>query len=193
MLHSTEKYDSYSQTSSSQGFDNPQLGYYRLQAGQTQTVSTSGSGTKAIGKMARLTYTFNDKYALTGTFRRDGYSAFSANKKYGNFPSVGVNWNIHKESFMKNLSFLDALAIRGSYGTNGNQSIKPYSTLSKISNNYYLYQGDANYTMTEYISTLGNDNLGWESRTGVNLGLDFSVLKDRISGSVDVYSTRTND
>jgi len=193
LLYSTEKYDSYSQSSSSQGFDNPQLGYYRLQAGQTQTLSTSGSGTKAIGKMARLTYTFNDKYALTGTFRRDGFSAFSANKKYGNFPSVGANWNIHKESFMKNLSFIDALAIRGSYGTNGNQSINPYSTLSKISNSYYLYQGDANYTMTEYISALGNDNLGWESRTGVNLGLDFSVLKDRISGSVDVYSTRTND
>ena len=193
LLYSTETYDSFSQSSSSKGFDNAQLGVYRLQAGQTPTVSSGGSGTKAIGQMARLTYTFNDKYALTGTYRRDGYSAFSANKKYGDFPSVGVNWNISKESFMKKLAFINVLTFRGSYGTNGNQSIAPYSTLSKVGNNYYYYTGDTNYTMTEYISTLGNDNLGWESRTGYNIGIDFSVLKNRLTGSIDMYATKTND
>jgi TonB-linked SusC/RagA family outer membrane protein len=193
LLYSTEKYNGFNQSSSSKGFDNPQLGVYRLQAGQTPTVSTGGSETKAVGQMARLTYTFNDKYGITGTYRRDGYSAFSANKKYGDFPSVGVNWNIYKESFMKNISFLDVLTFRGSYGTNGNQSISPYSTLAKVGNSYYYYQGDTNYTMTEYISALGNDNLGWESRTGYNVGIDFSVLKHRISGSIDMYSTKTND
>jgi TonB-dependent starch-binding outer membrane protein SusC len=193
LLYSTEKYNYYSQSSQSKGFDNSQLGTWRLQAGQTPTVSSGGGNTKAIGQMARLTYTFNGKYSLTGTFRRDGYSAFSANKKYGDFPSVGMNWNISKESFMKRIGFVDALAIRASYGTNGNQSISPYSTLAKVGNNYYIFQGDNTYTMTEYISSLGNDNLGWESRTGYNLGIDFSVLKNRISGSIDGYATKTND
>ncbi len=193
LLYSTEKYSYFSQSSNAKGYDNPQLGTYRLQAGQTATVSSGGGDTKSIGQMARLTYTFNDKYAITGTFRRDGFSAFSANKKYGDFPSVGVNWNISKESFMKKVSFIDALSIRGSYGTNGNQSIAAYSTLSKVANDYYFFQGDNNYTQTEYISTLGNQNLGWESRTGFNAGVDFSVLKGRISGSVDLYATKTNN
>lgn len=193
LLYSTENYNSFNQSSSSKGFDNPQLGVYRLQAGQTPTVSSGCVETKGIGQMARLTYTFNDKYGITGTYRRDGYSAFSANKKYGDFPSVGVNWNIYKESFMKKISFIDVLTIRGSYGTNGNQSIAPYSTLSLIGNSYYYYQGDASYTMTQRISSLGNADLGWESRTGLNFGFDFSLLKHRLTGSVDMYATKTND
>jgi hypothetical protein len=90
-----------------------------------------------------------------GTIRHDGYSAFSANHKYGNFSSVGVNWNISKEKFMENSSIFNSLALRASYGTNGNQSIAPYSTLSKISNGYYYYQGDANYTYTQAVGSLG--------------------------------------
>jgi hypothetical protein len=131
------------------------------------------------------------KYSVTGTIRHDGYSAFSANHKYGNFSSVGVNWNITKEKFMENSSIFNSLALRASYGTNGNQSIAPYSTLSKISNGYYYYQGDANYTYTQSVSSLGNDDLVWESTTGLNFGLDFSILKNRLSGSIDGYATRT--
>ena len=193
LLHSDQKTQAYGESLSASGFDNDQLGTYRLQAGAIQSVSTSGSETQSIGQMARLTYTYGGKYSVTGTIRHDGYSAFSANHKYGNFSSVGVNWNISKEKFMENSSIFNSLALRASYGTNGNQSIAPYSTLSKISNGYYYYQGDANYTYTQSVSSLGNDDLVWESTTGLNFGLDFSILKNRLSGSIDGYATRTNN
>ncbi|HTE25703.1 SusC/RagA family TonB-linked outer membrane protein [Flavitalea sp.] len=193
LLHSNQKNETYGQGASATGFDNDQLGTNRLSAGAIQAVSTSAAENESVGQMARLTYTYNDKYSLTGTVRRDGYSAFSANHKYGNFSSLGANWNITKEKFMENLKFFNFLALRASYGTNGNQSITPYSTLSRISNGYYFYQGDANYTYTQSISTLGNEDLVWESTTGLNFGLDFEILNKRISGSIDAYSTKTNN
>jgi TonB-dependent starch-binding outer membrane protein SusC len=193
LLHSDQKTDSYGESLSASGFDNDQLGTYRLSAGAIQAVSTSGSQTTSIGQMARLTYTYDGKYSATGTIRHDGYSAFSNNHKYGNFSSVGANWNISKEKFMQNVKLFNSLALRASYGTNGNQSIAPYSTLSKITNGYYYYQGDANYTYTQSVGSLGNDDLVWESTTGLNFGLDFSILKNRLSGSIDGYATRTNN
>lgn len=193
LLHSSQKAESYGQGASASGFDNDQLGTYRLSAGAIQNVSTSGGENEGIGQMARLTYSYGDKYALTGTVRRDGYSAFSANHKYGTFGSVGANWNVAQEKFLENSALFSALALRVSYGTNGNQSIAPYSTLSSISNGYYFYQGDPNYTYAQYVGSLGNNDLVWESTTGLNTGIDFGILKNRISGSIDGYLTRTNN
>src|SRR3546814_18687537 len=76
------------------GFENQALGYYGLKNGEVQEVTTSGIETNSLGQMARLTYTFSDKYTVTGTLRRDGYSEFTKNKKWGTFPSVGANWNL---------------------------------------------------------------------------------------------------
>ncbi|WP_270088189.1 SusC/RagA family TonB-linked outer membrane protein [Sphingobacterium sp. SYP-B4668] len=193
LLHSSQKAQSYGQVSSASGFDNDQLGTYRLSAGAIQNASSSGGENEGIGQMARLTYSYDDRYTLTGTVRRDGYSAFSANHKYGTFGSVGANWNIAREKFMEDTNLFSALALRASYGTNGNQSIAPYSTLSKISNGYYFYQGDANYTYAQYVGSLGNDDLVWESTTGLNGGIDFGILAGRISGSIDGYLTHTNN
>ena len=193
LLHSTQKNVLYGQTASATGFDNDQLGTYRLQAGSVQSLSTSGGENESIGQMARLTYSYKNKYAITGTIRHDGFSAFSANHKYGDFSSVGVNWSIGQEKFMEKLPVFNALALRASYGTNGNQSIQPYNTLSKISNGYYYYQGDPSYTLTQSIGTIGNDDLVWESTTGLNFGIDFEIFKRRISGSIDGYFTRTNN
>jgi TonB-linked SusC/RagA family outer membrane protein len=193
LLYSNQKNTSTGQTSSAQGFDNDVLGYNRLQAGAIQSVSTSASDSEQLGQMARLTYGYDGRYAVTGTFRRDGYSANSENNKYANFGSVGLNWTISNESFMKNVSWVNNLALRGSYGSNGNQTIAPYQTLSKIGNGYYYYQGDAGYTYTHGISKLGNDALLWESIVGFNGGLDFGILKNRLSGSLDVYSNKTHD
>lgn len=193
LLYSSQKNTNNGQVQSAQGFDNDILGYNRLQAGAIQSVSTSASQSEQLGRMARLTYSFDRRYSVTGTFRRDGFSAFSANHKYANFGSIGTNWTISNESFMKKVSWIDNLALRASYGSNGNQTISPYQTLSKMGNSYYYYQGDAGYTYTQAISGLGNDNLLWESIVGFNGGIDFSVLKNRISGSVDVYSNKTKN
>lgn len=193
LLYSDQKNRSIGQTQSAQGFDNDQLGYNRLQAGAIQSVSSSAAQSEQLGQMARLTYGYDRRYSVTGTFRRDGFSAFSKNNKYANFGSVGVNWSISNEGFMKNLTSVNSLALRASYGSNGNQTISPYQTLSKVGNSYYYYQGDTGYTYTQGITGLGNENLLWESIVGFNGGVDFSVLKNRISGSIDVYSSKTHN
>ena len=109
------------------------------------------------------------------------------------FPSVSANWNVTNEKFMDNVSYLNNLALRVSYGSNGNQAIAPYGTLARITNGRYYYQGGASYAFTEQVSSLGNDDLKWESVAGLNLGLDFSVLNKRVSGSVDWYSKHTKN
>lgn len=193
LLYSREHSAWESLTGYAEGFDNTVLRSYKLENGKTQTVDTGGGETYGIGLMARGTYTYNFKYSITGTVRRDGYSAFSKNKKWGVFPSVGVNWNISREGFMQNLKNLNNLTVRASYGTNGNQSISAYSTLAKMGTDKYIFYGDPSYTVTQYISTLANDDLGWESTTGLNFGTDFTFFKGRLSGAVDIYKTKTND
>jgi TonB-linked SusC/RagA family outer membrane protein len=193
LLYSTEDFTSLTENTHGEGYDNTALGIYGLGKASTQTVSTGSSETSAVGEMARVTYGYDNRYTLTGTVRRDGYSAFSENNKYAVFPSVGANWNITNEQFMDGAKYLDNLALRVSYGTNGNQAIAPYSTLARISNGRYYYQGGSNYTFTQQISTLGNDDLKWESVAGLNLGVDFAILKRRIGGSIDVYSKHTKN
>ena len=174
-------------------FDNTVLGHYKLEDGKVQTVSTGGGESGAIGLMARATYTFDNRYSFTGTVRRDGYSAFSINKKWGTFASGGFNWNISNEAFMKNVKFVDNLNLRLSYGSNGNQSISPYTTLAKVGTDKYIYAGDDTYSITQYISSFALNNLGWEKTTGFNAGVDFSVLGNRLSGSIDAYVKNTTD
>jgi len=192
LLYSTEDYKLNSQSSHGEGFNDVSLGVYGLSKGQTQTVSTGGTQTAATGEMGRLTYGYKNRYTLTGTIRRDGYSAFSENHKYGVFSSVGANWQLNKEKFLGDVSQINNLALRASYGTNGNQSISPYGTLSRMGNSFYYYNGTS-FVTTEYVNNLGNSDLKWEYTKGVNLGLDFSILKNRISGSIDWYSKNTQN
>lgn len=174
-------------------FDNTILNHNKLENGKKQTATTGAGESGAIGMMARATYTYDGRYSLTGTVRRDGYSAFSVNKKWGTFSSVGVNWNLSSESFLKNVDVINNLSVRASYGSNGNQSIDPYSTLATVGSSKYIFAGDPSYSIGQYISSFALDNLGWETTTGFNFGLDFSVLNDRLSGSIDGYSTNTTD
>lgn len=193
LLQTSQKNNSYGQYAEASGFDNDQLGTYRLQAGAIQTITTRGAKNENTGEMARLTYSYNKKYSFTGTIRKDGFSAFSANHKYVDNSSLGINWNVAGEKFMQKATWVNNLAARLSYGTNGNLSIDPYSTLSKISNGYYYYQGDGSYTYTQSVSTLGNDDLRPETLTGLNGGVDFSFFNNRFSGSIDGYLTKTNN
>ncbi|QOD61819.1 SusC/RagA family TonB-linked outer membrane protein [Polaribacter haliotis] len=193
LLHSKESTKYESVNASGSGFDNSVLGDYKLEDAQNQSVSTGGGEYGGVGQMARLNYTYDDKYSLTGTFRRDGFSGFSKNKKYGNFYSVGANWNIYKESFLNNSNVLSALSLKASYGSTGNQAINPYQTLAKVATSKFVYAGDNSYTVTQRISSLAQNNLGWEKTTGLNLRLDFGFFNDRISGYVEGYKTQTND
>lgn len=131
LLYSRERRTWDDMTSYAENFDNTVLGDNKLEDGKKQTVNTGAGESGAIAWMARGTYTFDGRYSLTGTVRRDGCSAFSINRKWATFASGGLNWNITNESFMKDVKAIDNLALRVSYGSNGNQSIDSYSTLAK--------------------------------------------------------------
>ena len=191
LLYSWEESSYENLFGSAKQFDNDVLLDYKLENGLIQNVNTGGGESGSIGQMARANYTYDQKYGITGTVRRDGFSAFSKNKKWGVFPSAAVIWNISKENFMDNVSVINDLALRVSYGKNGNQSIAPYSTLAKVGTGKYLYDGDASYSITQAITSFATDDLSWEETTGINIGINFAMLDKRLSGSIDVYKSNT--
>ncbi len=191
-LYSAQKNSSFSSTSNASGFINDGLGFNNTNAAATQTNGSNSSQYTLNSQMGRLNYSYAGKYLLTATVRRDGYSAFGAlTDKYGTFPSFAAGWNINREGFMKNIREINALKLRVSYGTTGNSAINPYGTQTSQTVVQYVYN---NTTATGLIAgNLGNANLKWESTTATNLAVDFSILNNRIGGTVEYYHTNTND
>lgn len=141
--------------------------------------------------MARINYDYNDKYLLTATMRRDGSSRFGENTKYGNFPGVAVGWNISNEAFLKQISWIDLLKLRAGWGKVGNQGVAPYQTQGLLSRTAYAWGSTAAYGYRP--NTIGNPDLKWETSATANIGLDFSFLRGKIQGSLELYETNTTD
>ena len=127
------------------------------------------------------------------TVRRDGYSAFGSDRKYGTFPSVGLGWALSQEQFMKNISWLDFLKLRLSWGQNGNRGISSYESLSTMDLARYVFGDGGNTSVGLYPTSMANPLLGWETSQSYNLGLDFTLFNNRLSGNIDLYSTKTTD
>jgi iron complex outermembrane receptor protein len=148
-----------------------------------------------ISFFGRLNYTFKNKYLLTATIRDDGSSKFSSSNRWGLFPSLAFAWNIKEESFLKNSSLFDALKLRLGYGVTGQQDVgNDYPYLAR----YTFGQPNAQTQFGNgFITTIrpeGYDvNLKWEQTTTYNAGLDFGILKDRITGTAEVYYRPTKD
>jgi TonB-linked SusC/RagA family outer membrane protein len=165
---------------------------YNLGASSTQLGVGSNLIQWAINSyMARINYDYNDKYLLTMTIRRDGSSRFGENSKYGNFPGVAVGWNISNEAFMKGIAWVDLLKLRAGWGKVGNQGLAPYQTQSILQRTAYAWGTSAAYGYRP--STLENPDLKWENSATANVGIDFSVLKGKIQGSLELYVTNTKD
>lgn len=174
----------------SQGFPNDVLTWYQANVGNLIEPSYEYEDFSIISSMLRINYGYDSRYLLTLTARRDGYSGFGSDTKWGNFPSVALGWNIANEDFMASSSVASTLKLRLSYGQNGNQAVDPYETLARLSERSYL---DGSTTAPGYIpSKLGNPLLGWESTTSFNAGIDYGFLEDRIQGSLDVYESMTD-
>ncbi len=141
--------------------------------------------------MARLMYSYDNRYFITGTLRSDGSSRLSDGNKWVTYPAVSGGWNISNESFMKNVSWVNSLKLRAGYGQTSNQAIDPYATLGAMSTRPYNF-GSTNATGV-YVTELPNPNLGWEYSTTMNYGIDFGFLNNRISGTVEYYDTQTKD
>lgn len=180
-------------TLSVQGIPAPSQLYHRLgDASQITGANTQLVEWALLSYMARVNYTFKDKFLLTGTVRADGSSRFGENNKFGYFPSVALGWNMHQEDFLKNSTKIDQLKLRTSYGAIGNQAINPYQTQALLGRTAYAW--DVNTAAFGYRpNTIGNPDLRWETSTTFNSGVDFSFFKGRILGSLEYYITNTSD
>lgn len=173
-----------------EGFDNPGLGYNNVGLAEISKISSSAWEENSLAFMARVNYSFKSRYMVTGTVRRDGYSGFSADNKWATFPSLSLAWVFSEEEGLKDLGDYYA-KLRLSYGMNGNQGVGRYSSLSRMATSYYVY--DKSTAIGLYPSTLGNSGLTWETTESYNLGLDYGFYNNRLSGSIDVYTSKTRD
>ena len=190
-LYSSQSYDTESQRLVGKNFPNDVLTNFQMNTAALLTPTASYAKQNLLSQMLRLNYSYDSRYLLTLTARRDGYSGFGADTKYGVFPSVAVGWNIANEAFMKPVAAVNLLKLRASYGLNGNQAVSPYQSLATLGTNSYL---NGSLILPGYTpSRLGNSGLGWESTRSGNVGLDFGLFNNRLQGSVDVYNKQTSD
>jgi TonB-linked SusC/RagA family outer membrane protein len=176
-------------------FPSDVLTYYQPDKAQSTQLNATYRKSTHLSQMFRANYSFDSRYLFTFTVRRDGYSAFGENKKFGVFPSFAFGWNITNESFVKSvdkLKFINNLKLRLSYGANGNEAISPYSTLPSLSSRDYLTT-DFKPAFGFYPQKLGNPVLGWETTRSLNTGLDFALWNNRISGLLEMYWSTTTD
>lgn len=190
-LYSAQKDENFTSQLDANSFVNDNLDFYNMKAAQVQKTTTSYTGSMLLSQMFRINYNYDSRYLLTATIRRDGYSGFGPDNKYGVFPSVAVGWNIHNEKFMAQLPLISQLKLRASYGTSGNQAVGSYRTLSRLATTNYVFDGVTAVGVVPDI--LGNSKLKWETTSGLNLGIDFALWNNRLSGSIETYSTRTYD
>lgn len=191
-LYSAQQYTEKFHDVSATGFPGDYMSYYQSKYGSTCLPGDTYTRTSSISQMLRINYSYMSKYLLTLTARRDGFSAFGANTKFGIFPSAAIGWNIEQENFMKDVDWLDRLKMRLSYGSNGNQAISAYSSLPTMYNENYL--NDKKETQVGYYpGKLADPTLSWETTNSFNLGFDFSFFKGRILGSLDMFYSRTHD
>ncbi len=145
----------------------------------------------------RINYDYNDKYLFMVSLRRDGSSKFAPGNRYGVFPAISAAWRVTGESFAKDINWLDELKIRTSYGISGNDQIGPYSWQGKLSYGGTYVYGPAGQTTGAAIianpSSLENPKLKWETNEQYNLGIDLSIIKNRIGLTADYFVKNTRD
>ena len=174
------------------GIPAPSQLYHRLgDASQITSANTNLVEWALLSYMARVNYDYKGKFLLTASARADGSSRFGENNKFGFFPSAALGWNLHQEEFLKNSSFVDQLKFRVSYGSIGNQAITPYQTQALLGRTSYAWDNTAAFGYRP--NTIGNPDLRWESSSTFNTGFDFSILKNKIFGSIEYYITNTSD
>ncbi|MDO4984969.1 MAG: TonB-dependent receptor [Prevotella sp.] len=177
------------------------LGFHYISGANKEQSSFSTNDTHytAAAYLGRIFYGFMDRYMLTATVRRDGYSAFGQNNPWANFWSLGASWVLSEEKFAQDWKWLDMAKLRLSYGTNGNRSLADtYLALSNLANGglyaYYKYGSTSQEVLNALsVDRLGNPNLEWEKTSSWNFGIDFAVLNKRLSGSIDIYHKKTHD
>ena len=190
-LYSAEETNNVSTSQSASKFANDALTTLN-NATSTVTASSTGELKRTLESyLARVQYDYKDKYLLNASIRRDGSSKFGSKVKWGNFPAVGVGWNVAQESFMTKLTWISQLKLRASYGYNGNNDIKDYLAYGGIGAANYSFGGTL---INGYVpSSISNQSLHWEKTRSANYGVDLGLFNNRISLSADYYDKLTTD
>jgi len=168
--------------------------WYNLQSNANSAAGgygTSYSRSSLLSYMLRINYAYLDRYLLTLTGRRDGASVLAEGHKWTSFPSVALAWKLDKEKFLESIRFLDQLKLRYGWGIAGNAAVSPYTTQGAIGTAVYVF----NETIASGYksSVMPNHSLGWEKTAQHNLGIDFSLLRGKLGGSIEVYKATTSD
>lgn len=196
LLQNAEKYQSwYDQMYRQRFLPSDVLGYHRMQAASEDLeLESDDQVSTADALMARLNYTLMEKYNITASVRRDGYSAFGQLHPRATFWSVAGGWTISEESFF-GADWVDNLKLRLSYGTNGNRGVDRYDAFARLATGKFVMITDnvPGYVSQLYSDRMANPQLKWEGTEAYNLGVDFSVFDGTLRGNVEVYHMITED
>ncbi|MBQ8990291.1 MAG: TonB-dependent receptor [Prevotella sp.] len=206
LLHSASKYNHESGSMSSENIYMSTFLWNNLgdvdvtESANKAGMSTGLSENSLMSYMARVNYSYKERYLLTVSGRWDGSSVLAEGHKWAFFPSFALGWRMEQESFLKDVNWLDQLKLRFGIGTTGNSSVSAYGTLGTIQSFYMPFStGNGRILVTNepfYTNSqvrMANKDLGWEKTTQYNLGIDFSFFRGRINGAIDVYTSRTKD
>jgi len=192
LLYSIEQNNTESQGARGDNLPSETFRYYNLDAASlVNNINSNTSDWALRSYMARLNYTFLDKYLLTLTTRVDGSSRLAEGNKYATFPSVALGWRVLDDATNQKFGPLNSLKLRGSYGTTGNTSVNPYQTLDQLNRTVYSFGGAGAFGYAP--NQVANPELRWEKTATFDGGVDFGFLDNRISGTVDYYRANTTD
>ncbi|AXY75943.1 TonB-dependent receptor [Paraflavitalea soli] len=174
---------------SSNGFTNDYI--TTLNAAAAITGNTGEARNVLISYFGRVQYGYDGKYLLSASLRRDGSSRFGEDTRWGWFPSASIGWRISEESFMRNVTFISDLKLRGSWGTSGNYNIGDYSSIAVLGFNNYNFNGTQ--VVGQSPTGITSPALSWEKSETIDVGFDIGVLSNRITASFDYYNKLNTD
>lgn len=192
LLFNLEKNEDWSDTMSNSNIvPSEALGWHGIEYGTNPSLSSNDGKDTGNAMMSRLNYALKDRYLFTLSYRRDGYSAFGSQNPYANFPAAAFAWRLNEEKFMESVNWIDNLKLRLSWGINGNRSIGRYAALANLNNEQYIHNGST--VIGVFTDGLSNKSLKWEKTEAYNVGVDFGMLQNRLSGAIEVYYMSTKD
>lgn len=173
-------------------FPNDMLGIHGIESAEIIRPGISANRRGLISFVGRIQYDYAGKYYLNVSARADGSTVFGANNKWGYFPATAIGWNIYREAFIEEIPVISNLRLRASYGSVGNEAINPYQSQSSADQRDYIFGTNRR---TGYVpgGSLPNPDLRWETSTTLNTALDFGFFRNRLSGTLELYNTRTTD
>lgn len=194
-LYSSQQTQSHGTSISGIGIPSDAFQYYNIGSASTEIdvlpANQSYTERGLESGMGRIMYSYDNRYMISGTVRSDGASVLAPGHQWHTYPAVSAGWNLGNESFMRGVTAIDALKLRVGYGQTSNQSVTPYSTMGLLSTNPYNF-GPSTYATGYYVSQLPDPLLTWEYSKTQNYAVDFALLKNRLTGTVEYYITKTD-